>query len=262
MNKRHALRDSWLSLLDMHRAIAIIRAPSLKVGLSMAKAAAAGGFRLIEITWNNNANPSQMMSAVRQALPHCVVGAGSVLTLENLHSALAANAQFCFTPHTDHLLIRSAHAQGVPLVAGAMTPTEVVAAWRAGASGVKVFPISTLGNGAYIRSLLGPLGPIPLVPTGGVTSTSAPELIDAGALAVGLSTALFPAEEVARCDWKAIEMRSRCLLSRLAKVSTPLESSFNESALKEASLKSSHLATQFEGFDKQTIDHPELKGIE
>ncbi len=98
------------------------------------------------------------------------------------------------------------------MIVGAMTPTEIVTAWQAGAASVKVFPISSLGNDAYIRSLLGPLGPIPLVPTGGVTSENAPALIAAGAIAVGLSTALFPSAEVLRGDWKAIETRSRYLL--------------------------------------------------
>ena len=183
----------------------------------MAQAAAAGGFSLLEITWSNNADPPAMMAAVRRSLPHCVVGAGSVLTLQDLRSALRAGAQFCFTPHTSPDLIEAAQAARIPLVAGAMTPTEVVRAWQLGAASVKVFPISALGNSAYIRSLLGPLGPLPLVPTGGVTSESAPSLITAGAVAVGLSTALFPKDEVDRGDWRAVEVRSRYLLALLSK---------------------------------------------
>jgi len=191
----------------------------------MAKAAAAGGFALIEITWHNNADPSKMMAAVRRSLPQCVVGAGSLLTMDHLQSALAAGARFCFAPHTDLALIELAQTQGIPFVAGAMTPTEVMSAWRAGATSVKVFPISALGNGAYIRSLLGPMGPIPLVPTGGVTSESAPALIAAGAVAVGLSTALFPPDEVGRGDWDAIEARSRYLLALLSKASQDADGS-------------------------------------
>jgi 2-dehydro-3-deoxyphosphogluconate aldolase / (4S)-4-hydroxy-2-oxoglutarate aldolase len=96
-----------------------------------------------------------------------------------------------------------------------MTPTEIMSAWRAGAASVKVFPIAAIGGAAYIRSLLEPLGPIPLVPTGGVTSETALSLIDAGAVAVGLSTALFPKAEVAAADWASIEARSRYLLALL-----------------------------------------------
>ncbi len=220
------IREKWLALLAVHRAIAIIRAPTVDTGLSMAKAAAAGGLRLIEVAWNNNAQPDAMMAdammadammaAIRQALPDCVVGVGTVMNRSDLMGAIAANAQFCFTPHTDPALISMACQHHLPIIAGAMTPTEVITAWNAGAASVKVFPISTLGNGAYIRSLLGPLGPIPLIPTGGVTSESSLELIKAGAVAVGLSTALFPKAEVEAKDWAAIEARSRYLLTLLA----------------------------------------------
>ena len=182
----------------------------------MAKSAAAGGFRLIEVAWNNNASPPEMMAQIQRALPDCIIGAGTVLSVEDLKGAIASDAQFCFTPHTDCELIRWAIAQNIPISAGAMTPTEVVTAWRAGATSVKVFPISVLGNAAYVRSLRGPLPDIPLIPTGGVTSESASALLSAGAIAVGLSTALFPRAEVARADWEAIEARSRYLLTLLS----------------------------------------------
>lgn len=214
MSNYERVKSDWLALLKQHRALAIIRAPTVAIGLAMAKAAAAGGFILIEVAWNNR-QPAVMMQAIRQALPHCVVGVGSVLSEADLRRAIAAQAQFCFTPHTDCELIALAQAHHLPLVAGAMTPTEILTAWRAGAASVKVFPISVLGNGAYIRSLLGPLGPIPLVPTGGVSCESALELIAAGAVAVGLSTTLFPAAEVYAKDWATIEARSRHLLASL-----------------------------------------------
>ena len=127
-----------------------------------------------------------------------------------------AKARFCFTPHTNSELISIARSHNLPIIPGAMTPTEVVTAWQSGATSIKVFPISTLGNATYIRSILGPLGSIPLVPTGGVTSESAPEIIRAGAIAVGLSTALFPKAEVAAKNWEAIEARSRYLLTLLS----------------------------------------------
>ncbi|MEL6778407.1 MAG: bifunctional 4-hydroxy-2-oxoglutarate aldolase/2-dehydro-3-deoxy-phosphogluconate aldolase [Cyanobacteria bacterium J06597_16] len=210
-----AIRERWLQQLKKHRAIAIIRAPSVKIGLSMAKAAAKGGFCLIEVAWHNNAQPAAMVATLRQALPQCVVGVGTVLTEADLQDAVSAGAAFCFTPHTNCQLIEQAIALNCPIIAGAMTPTEIVTAWQAGAASVKVFPISALGNAQYVRSLLGPLGPIPLVPTGGVTSESAPQLIEAGAIAVGLSTALFPPTEIETQDWAAIETRSRYLITLL-----------------------------------------------
>lgn len=211
------LRAQWLALLMRHRAIAIIRAPSVAIGLSMATAAAAGGFGLIEVAWNTH-EPAQMMTAIRQRLPNCVVGTGTVITAADLRSAIAAGSQFCFTPHTDRTLIQLAQAHSLPMIAGAMTPTEIVTAWQAGATSVKIFPISRLGNGDYIRSIVAPLGSIPLVPTGGVTTESAPNLIAAGAIAVGLSSALFPKADVEGGNWQAIEERSRHLLRILCSV--------------------------------------------
>lgn len=217
-----SLRTEWLAVLNRNRAIAIVRAPDVETGLSMAKAAAEGGFKLIEVAWNNNADPPTMMAKIQQALPDCTVGVGTVLDVADLRGAIASGAQFCFTPHIDRELVELAIAQNIPIAAGAMTPTEIVTAWQAGASSVKVFPISALGNAAYVRSLRGPLSSIPLVPTGGVTSESASALLAAGAVAVGLSSALFPKEEVARADWMAIEARSRYLLTLLANQKTNL----------------------------------------
>ena len=208
------LRAHWLALLERHRVIAVIRTARVELALNMAQAAAAGGVGLIEVAWNS-AHPAETIGAIQQALPYCVVGVGTVLSAVDLTEAIAARAQFCFTPHIDGELIRQAQAHRLPIISGAMTPTEIVTAWRAGATSVKVFPISALGNSAYIRSVLGPLGPVPLVPTGGVTVDSAPELIKAGAAAVGLSTAMFPQAEVNDGNWVAIEARSRYLLSRL-----------------------------------------------
>ncbi len=209
------VRESWLALAKQHQAIAIIRASTVAQGIAMASAAAAGGFRLVEITWTNNASPASMVKCLRQELPQCRIGAGSILSADSLHEAIAAKVDFCFTPHVDRALLSTAKKYELPMIAGAMTPTEIVMAWRAGAASVKVFPISALGNAAYLSSLATPLGPIPLIPTGGVTIESAPELIAAGAIAVGLSSALFPKLEVQQENWAAIEARARYLLALL-----------------------------------------------
>ncbi|WP_035994365.1 bifunctional 4-hydroxy-2-oxoglutarate aldolase/2-dehydro-3-deoxy-phosphogluconate aldolase [Leptolyngbya sp. KIOST-1] len=200
-------RDSFLALLRQHRAIAVIRAADVNVGLQQAQAAAAGGLRLIEITWNS-ASPEDLVHKLRHYLPHCTVGIGTALCPGDLRDAAAAGAQFCFCPHTDPELIHLAQDLHIPLVPGALTPNEIVAAWRAGAAAVKVFPISAVGGASYIRSLRGPLGHIPLVPTGGVSVDSAASLIQAGAIAVGLSSELFPRSAVAAEDWGHISQLS------------------------------------------------------
>ncbi|HEY9881521.1 MAG TPA: bifunctional 4-hydroxy-2-oxoglutarate aldolase/2-dehydro-3-deoxy-phosphogluconate aldolase, partial [Leptolyngbyaceae cyanobacterium] len=188
-------REEWLSLLKQYCVLAVIRAPDLMTGLAMAKAAAAGGIRLIEITWNSD-QPAELVSRLRESLPACWIGAGTLLTVAEVKDAIAAGAQYGFSPHTAPELIELGLTHTFPMVAGALTPTEIITAWNAGAAGVKVFPISVMGGAAYLHSLQGPLSGIPLIPTGGVTPDNTASLLKAGAIAVGIAGALFPEEAV------------------------------------------------------------------
>lgn len=205
---------SWLSLLQTERAIAVIRTPDLALGRHLAKAVAAGGLRLIEITWNSD-RPAQLISTLRQELPDCVIGAGTLLEPIQVREAIAAGAEFLFSPHTNPTLIRIAVDHQVPMVAGALTPTEIVTAWQAGSSGVKVFPIQTVGGARYLRNLRDPLAGIPLIPTGGVTLENAAEFLAAGAIAVGLSGQLFPQAAIAAGDWEQVSDRTKALMHAL-----------------------------------------------
>ncbi len=207
--------QSWLTLLQQHRTIAVIRTSRLSLGCQMAQAIASGGMPLIEITWNSDRAP-ELISQLRRELPHCTIGTGTLLNLEQLQQAIEAGAQFLFTPHVNTTLIEAAVEAGVPIVPGALTPTEIVTAWDSGATCVKVFPIEAVGGANYIKSLQGPLGHIPLIPTGGVTLENAKEFIKAGAIAVGLSGDLFPKPLIAAQDWDAIAQRAKTLKQQLA----------------------------------------------
>lgn len=208
------MSSPWLTLLQQHRAIAVIRTSQLSLGLQMAQAVAAGGIPLIEITWNS-ADAPKLIHRLRQELPHCTIGTGTILNQEQLRQAIDVGVQFLFTPHVDAALIACAVAADVPIVPGALSPTEIVTAWNAGASSVKVFPIQAVGGASYIKALQGPLGQIPLIPTGGVTLENAQEFITAGAIAVGLSGELFPKSLVSTEDWKAIAYRAKTLKEQL-----------------------------------------------
>ncbi|NJL83934.1 MAG: bifunctional 4-hydroxy-2-oxoglutarate aldolase/2-dehydro-3-deoxy-phosphogluconate aldolase, partial [Chloroflexaceae bacterium] len=175
----------WHALLQQQRAIAVIRSPDLDLGLAMARAIATGGIRLIEIAWNSH-QPTHLVEQLRAELPNCYIGAGTILTPQHLDGAIAAGSQFLFSPHTSPVLIAKAIAAAVPMIPGALTPTEIVTAWQGGASCVKVFPVQAVGGPNYIKSLQGPLGSIPLIPTGGVTLENASQFLAAGAIAVGL----------------------------------------------------------------------------
>ncbi|PLZ10462.1 bifunctional 4-hydroxy-2-oxoglutarate aldolase/2-dehydro-3-deoxy-phosphogluconate aldolase [Fischerella thermalis] len=202
----------WLTLVKKHRAIAVIRASQLELGRQMALAMASGGIELIEITWNS-ANASELITKLRSELPECTIGTGTLLNLEQLDNAISAGAQFLFTPHVDPTMIQVAVAENIPIIPGALSPTEIVTAWNYGATCVKVFPVQAVGGASYIKSLQGPLGHIPLIPTGGVTLKNAQEFLQAGAIAVGLSSELFPKQFVETGNWQAISQQAKTLVN-------------------------------------------------
>lgn len=206
--------QSWLTLLKKNRAIAVIRSSEKELAWQMASAVAAGGIQFIEITWNTH-KAAELIAELRSEFPTFSIGTGTLLNLEQLQQAIDCGAQFLFTPHTDVAMIKTAVDAGVPIVPGAFSPTEIVTAWQAGATCVKVFPISALGGATYLKSLQGPLGHIPLIPTGGVTMENAKVFIDAGAIAVGLAGDLFPKHLVANRDWEAIVQIAKTLTQKL-----------------------------------------------
>ena len=205
---------AWLNQLKKQRAIAVIRSPKIEIGLEMARAVALGGIRLIEITWNSE-KAAELIIRLREELPTFSIGAGTILNRDELQQAIDIGSQFLFSPHTNPELIKTAVKAGVPIIPGALSPTEIVTAWQSGATCVKVFPISAVGGAAYLKSLQGPLGQIPLIPTGGVTIENAREFIAAGAVAVALGGNLFPAEAIATKNWQAIAKKTQYLLEQL-----------------------------------------------
>ena len=207
--------QSWRKLLRQYRAIAVIRTDNIQQGINMAKAVAAGGMDIIEITWNSY-QPGEIIRQLKQDLPHCTIGTGTILTLEELKEAIAAGIQFCFTPHVNQTLIETAIKHHIPIIPGALSPTEIITAWQAGASCVKVFPVQAIGGIAYIKGLQGPLGSIPLIPTGGVTLDNAAYFLEAGAIAVGLSSQLFPRHALDDQEWDIITQQAQLLMERLS----------------------------------------------
>jgi 2-dehydro-3-deoxyphosphogluconate aldolase / (4S)-4-hydroxy-2-oxoglutarate aldolase len=206
--------SDWLNFLCQERVIAVIRSDDLPTVCKMAHAVAAGGIKLIEITANSD-RPWDAIELLRGELPHCSIGTGTILTLAELQNAIACGAEYAFTPHVDLSLIRTAIAAGLPIVPGALTPTEIITAWQAGATAVKVFPIQAVGGADYLHVLQGPIGQIPLIPTGGVTVANAPDFLAAGACAVGIAGALFPKDELLREDWQSIGDRASQLLAEI-----------------------------------------------
>jgi 2-dehydro-3-deoxyphosphogluconate aldolase/(4S)-4-hydroxy-2-oxoglutarate aldolase len=172
---------------------------------AIAEALAAGGVRAFELTLNDpeTAALRSIEAAARTAAALGLeIGAGTVLTIAAAERALDAGATFLVMPHLDAELVAWAAARGVPTLPGCATPTEVLAAWRAGAAAVKVFPASSLGP-AFVRECRGPFPDIPLLPTGGVTLETAPAFIAAGALGVGMGGWLLGDAEPAGIRYRA-----------------------------------------------------------
>jgi 2-dehydro-3-deoxyphosphogluconate aldolase/(4S)-4-hydroxy-2-oxoglutarate aldolase len=209
-----SFEQQWRAALVQYRAIAVIRARDFTTGLAMAEAVAAGGMRLLEITWNSD-RPSELLRELRRRYPHCWVGAGTILTPADLQTAISAGAQFIFSPHTAPALIQTALHHQIPVIPGALSPTEIVTAWQQGATCVKVFPAQRLGGAAYLRSLRDPLPDIPLIPTGGITVENALDYLQAGAIALGLASSLFPAEAVAQGRWDEVTAQAERLVAQL-----------------------------------------------
>lgn len=188
--------------------IAVVRAPTLAQGYQLATCALAGGVTSVEIAWTTP-QAAELVQRLCQAFPAAAIGVGTILTQQQLNQAAIAGAAFAFAPHTDPELIQTARSLQLPIIPGALTPTEIVTAWQAGATAVKVFPIQAVGGAAYLRAIAAPLGQIPLIPTGGVTLAQTPDYLRAGAIAVGLGSQLFLAEAVARQDWAGITAQIR-----------------------------------------------------
>lgn len=224
--KMSEMQLNWLNIVKRERAIAVIRTHDLELGRQIAYALAAGGMSLIEIAWNQ-ASASVLIEQLSQDLPQCTIGSGTILNREDLKRAIGAGARFLFMPHTEPGLIEATVEQGIPVIPGALSATEILTAWQAGATCVKVFPIQAVGGINYLKALRGPLGHIPLIPTGGVTVENARAFLQAGAIAVGLSTDLCPTNLVQSGNWAAIRERARQLMNQLKQEPPSLEGSIS-----------------------------------
>lgn len=157
--------------------------------LRAVKVLLTAGVPVLEVTMNTADAPGTIKQLHESYEGQLVLGAGTVLNPEQAGQAVSAGASFLVTPHVDPEVAATARRLDVPLISGAMTPTEILESWRSGSALVKVFPAVTLGA-EYLRQLRGPLPQIPLIPTGGITAANTAEFIAAGAVAVGVGGAL------------------------------------------------------------------------
>ena len=204
--------QSFVELFGRERASAILRSNDAEVAQRALRAAIAGGFRIVEVTLTTPRALELIAEAASQ--PGVVAGAGTVLTVEEAEAAVAHGARFLVSPVTDEVVIRRATELGVASIPGGHTPTELLAAHRAGAPLVKLFP-APAGGPAWLRSLLAPLPFLKVVPTNGVDMDNAAEWLAAGAWALGFVASLFQAEDMRLGRFDRIEARAREILGRV-----------------------------------------------
>ena len=202
--------ERFVDLLGEARASAILRCPTRQAAASAMEAAVRGGFRIVEFTLTIPGALDLVEEFSRRQ--DLIVGAGTVLTSEEARAAVTRGARFLVSPVIDREVIAAGLSLGVAVVPGCHTPTEMLAAHRAGAPLQKLFPAP--GNGpSYVRACLGPLPFLKIVPTQGVDATNARAWLDAGAFAVGFTHALFDADDLKAGRFERIEERARSLLA-------------------------------------------------
>ena len=168
-----------------------IRTSSAEDGRFAAEAIAEGGIPIVEITMTVPKAIDVISDMVRNS-PHVIVGAGTVLDLETARRCLDAGVGFITSPGLNLKIVEFAVKENLLVIAGAMTPTEVIAAWQAGSQLVKVFPCGPIGGPAYIKALRGPYPKVPMIAAGGVNQETAADFILAGAAALGIGGRLIP----------------------------------------------------------------------
>ena len=184
--------------------VPVLRAKSAAEAIQLADAITAGGIPVVEVTMTVPGALDVIREIVEHSGHRILVGAGTVLDPETARACMLAGAQFIVSPSLNLKTIEICRRDGIAVIPGALTPTEIVTAWEAGADVVKVFPCSAVGGPKYLKALKAPLPQIHLIPTGGVSLATAAEFLAAGAFALGVGGDLVDHEAIARGDIAAI----------------------------------------------------------
>ena len=201
------------------RIIAIVRGFDRDTCLRLAEAYFDGGIRMVEVTFNQKSpetwkDTAAAIRAIKERFAGEVrVGAGTVLTEEQLSMCQDAGGEYMITPNVNPALIRECVRRGLVAMPGALTPSEAVDAWEAGAGFVKIFPAGSLGPG-YVKALRAPLSHIPFLAVGGISSDNVADFMRAGCVGAGVGGNLTNREWIASGEWRKIADVARQLVER------------------------------------------------
>ncbi|HMJ56134.1 MAG TPA: bifunctional 4-hydroxy-2-oxoglutarate aldolase/2-dehydro-3-deoxy-phosphogluconate aldolase [Polyangiaceae bacterium] len=183
-------RDAICRHIEEVGLVPVLRLPSAELVVRAVEVLLAAGISVCEVTMTVPGAVKVIRHLVDRFGDRAVIGAGTVLSADDAKACIDAGAQFIVSPGLDLPTITAAHSRDVAILPGALTPTEVITAWKAGADMVKIFPCSAVGGAKYLRALKGPLPQVKMLPTGGVGPTTAHEYILAGATALGIGSEL------------------------------------------------------------------------
>lgn len=201
-------RESALQGIRECGIAAVVRAESAELAEKALRAALEGGVNVVEVTMTVPGAVAVIRSLAGSLGRDVILGAGTVLDPETARECIDAGARFIVSPNTNPATIAACRSAGAAAIPGALTPTEVVTAWQAGADIIKIFPGNVVGP-SYIKDLHGPFPQIPFMPTGGVDLTTARDWLAAGAVALGVGGALIDKKLMASGDFAEITARAR-----------------------------------------------------
>ena len=209
-------REETIKRLEQVALLPVIRAASATHAVAAVEAILAGGICIFEITLTVPGAVQVIESLVKRFGARALIGAGTVLTPDQAEACIDAGAEFIVSPGFDAPTVELVLKKGLPCMPGALTPTEVITAWKAGVDMVKIFPCSAMGGAKYLRALKGPLPQVKMLPTGGVNATTAHEYLAAGASALGIGSELVVASALAAGELDVITARAKELVDAVA----------------------------------------------
>jgi len=189
--------------------VPVVRAQSADEAMKVVDAIREGGVTVLEITMTVPGALGAMEQVSKRFGNDVLLGAGTVLDPETARACMLAGARFVVTPTLNPATIEICRRYSVPIMPGALTPTEVLAAWTAGADVVKVFPCGALGGASYIKSLKAPLPQIEMIPTGGVSVKTAADFIKAGSMALGVGADLVDTQAIRDGNARLVTEKAR-----------------------------------------------------
>jgi 2-dehydro-3-deoxyphosphogluconate aldolase/(4S)-4-hydroxy-2-oxoglutarate aldolase len=211
-----ASKETILSAMKEIGIVPVVRTPSAESALKAIEAIYEGGIRAAEVTMTVPGAVKVLEKLASQFGDRMVLGAGTVLDPETCRICMLAGAEFFVTPALNLRTIEMAHRYSKPICPGALTPTEVLAAWDAGADIVKIFPCGNVGGAKYIQALKGPFPHIEMIPTGGVSLATAADFLKAGACAVAVGGELVDAQTIKEGKYEVFTARARQFLEVVA----------------------------------------------